>query len=161
MPELPIAPPPGFTGLPAVEIPGIQVDFPFDLINGIRSYAAASNLPPSLVWGIVQTESGGDPNAQNPSDPSAGLMQVTPLIGRAFGSLKGSDAVVLASLLDPETNLRAGTRFVAHLQSRYAAKFPLGEWIQAYNVGETKFDRGIRNDLYGDRVLKFAATWRG
>ena len=147
------------------ELPGPPAikaeDIPQTLKDRVRVWATERGLDPSLIWGIVQTESGGDPNARNPSDPSAGLMQVTPLIGRAFANLSGTNAQVLDQLLEPDVNLRAGTGFVLHLRNRYSAKFQLGEWVQAYNVGETLFDKGIRNDTYGNRVLKFAATWRG
>lgn len=154
--DLLIGPPPRFTGLPQiVSIP------PSTLPGRIRYWAAKRSLDPALIWGVVMTESSGDPNAQNPSDPSAGLMQITPLIARAFYGLKGTDQEVLRQLLDSETNLRIGTAFVAHLRNRYAATHPVGEWIQAYNLGETLFDRGRRNVLYGSRVVKFMETWKG
>jgi soluble lytic murein transglycosylase-like protein len=117
-------------------------------------HAQSRGLDPALVWGVILTESSANPLAKNPSDPSAGLMQVTPLIGRAFGGLQGTNAEVLALLLDVETNLRAGTGFLAHLQGRYGAAMQVGEWVQAYNLGETAFDKGVRNGIYGNRVLK-------
>jgi soluble lytic murein transglycosylase-like protein len=105
------------------------------------------------------TESSGDPNAVNPSDPSTGLMGVTPLIGRAYADLKGTDVEVLELLKNLATNMMAGTGFLAHLKFRYGGTLSADVWVQAYNLGETKFDRGARVPDYGERVRKAALTW--
>jgi len=125
----------------------------------VRFWSLKAGLNPAFVWGVVMTESSGNPNAENPSDPSTGLMQVTPLIGRAFAKLTGDTREVLRALLDPDINLKAGTDFLAHLKGRYNSKFPQQEWVQAYNLGEPSFDRGSRNQIYGQRVMKFMADW--
>lgn len=125
----------------------------------VERWAGLSGLNPAVIYGVVMVESGGNPDARNPSDPSVGLMQVTPLIGRAYAGLKGDDGQVLLALLAPETNMRAGTGFLRHLQDRYTAKgYVLHEWLQAYNMGETNFDKGFRND-YGDRVVAAMRGW--
>ena len=125
----------------------------------VRFWSLKNGLSPALVWGVVMTESSGNPAAENPSDPSTGLMQVTPLIGRAFAGLPGDTQAVLKALLDPDINLQAGTGFLAVLQKKYSGKFPQREWVQAYNLGEPQFNRGKRNQVYGDRVMKFMADW--
>lgn len=121
------------------------------------AYSAGSqySLDPSLIYGVIMTESGGDPNASNPSDPSVGLMGVQAIIGRAYAGLQGNAGEVLSQLYDPATNLAAGCGFLQHLQSRYGDTMAVHEWIQAYNLGETKFDKGVRNPSYGDSVIKF------
>jgi soluble lytic murein transglycosylase-like protein len=128
-------------------------------LNGAIIFWAGKYLDPALVYGVVMTESSGRADAENPSDPSTGLMGVTPLIGRAYGGLAGSDELVLAQLKEPDANLRAGTGFLAHLQLRYANIYPVEEWVQAYNLGETKFDRGVRVPAYGESVLRFSREW--
>jgi len=129
----------------------------YNLLAVIAQYAHETGLEPALIYGVVMTESSGNPNARNPSDPSAGLMGVTPLIGRYYGGILGSDSEVLEVLLEPNLNVQAGSRFLAHLRARYAAAMPVVTWIQAYNLGETKFDAGIRVPQYGQRVAKFMA----
>lgn len=131
------------------------------LVGLVRAAATTAGLDPRLVWGVVMTESSGDPTARNPLDPSSGLMGVTPLIARAYGGLTGSDLDVLSQMIEkPEANLRAGCGFLAHLQKRYGDK-PLEIWVQAYNVGETKFDRGIRNTQYGYSVRHYFDQFPG
>lgn len=78
----------------------------------IIAHARAHQLAPSLVAGIIDVESGGDPNATSPDNGpglghALGLMQV---LEGAFGP--GQDGH------DPETNLEAGC---AMLQQKIAA----------------------------------------
>ena len=127
----------------------------------VRYWAGVNVLDPALVWGVVMKESSANPFAENPGDPSSGLMGVTPLIGRAFGGLSGDDEDVLNQLKDVDRNLRAGTGFLSHLQSRFSSSFPMSVWVQAYNLGETLFSKGRRNPAYGASVMKFMGQWRG
>jgi len=134
-----------------------EAEIDMDLNEIIARYARETGVEPALIYGVVMTESSGNPNARNPSDPSAGLMGVTPLIGRYYGGILGSDSEVLEVLLEPNLNVQAGSRFLAHLRARYAAAMPVVTWVQAYNLGETKFDAGNRVAEYGKRVTGFMA----
>ena len=78
-----------------------------------------ANLSFAEIKAIVWVESSGNPNAMNPSDPSWGLMQVTPLIGRAFAGITKNE-----QLLNPDTNLKAGTGFLSELKRQYESRFP-------------------------------------
>jgi soluble lytic murein transglycosylase-like protein len=132
----------------------------FDLRARVKYWADLRGLNPAHVWGVVMQESGGNPTVKNPDDPSSGLMGVTPLIGKYYGGLSGTDAFVLERLLEVETNLKAGTGFMKHLQARYGASMAFQEWIQAYNCGETNFDRGFRVPKYGSGVASYAGQWK-
>lgn len=112
---------------------------------------AMGQIETNKVLAVIQIESSGNPNAQNPSDPSSGLMGVTPLIGRIYGLISGNDQQVLQKLFDPSANIKAGVGFLLHLQSRYASKYTFAEWVIAYNAGEANFDKGYRNS-YGANV---------
>jgi len=122
----------------------------------VARWAEFYNLDPALVYGVVMVESSGNPTARNPSDPSCGLMGVKPLIGRAYGELTGDDDTVLLALELPDNNMRAGCGFLSHLQGRYGVLHSVETWVQAYNMGETNFDKGYRNN-YGSKVI--AAGW--
>jgi membrane-bound lytic murein transglycosylase MltF len=92
-----------------------------------------------LTWqeiaAIIYTESSGNPKAVNPADPSYGLMQITMPIGRKY-----SAAQTPTDLMDPDTNVEAGSGFLAYLKTRYAITNPLTDpncaWVAAYNEGE-------------------------
>jgi len=93
-------------------------------------------LKPNEILAIIWSESSGNPKAINPADPSYGLMQVTIAIGRKF-SMR---VTTPADLMDPDTNIEAGSGFLAHLKTAYAESYPLTDpncaWVAAYNEGE-------------------------
>ena len=108
-----------------------------------EKYAALNPpLTANEVLAIIWSESTGDPNAENPHDPSYGLMQVTLSIGRYFGDVTSSD-----ELFDPETNVRAGAGFLAHLKNAYGKQFP-DSWPIGYNEGEGNLRRGRQDPDY-------------
>lgn len=113
----------------------------------------SQGVPIEFILAVIKTESDGDPDAVNSSDPSAGLMQVTPLIGKVYANLSGTKEEILKRLLDPRTNIRAGAGFLEHLRRQYAHRFDFREWAIAYNAGETNFNKGFRND-YGTKAQK-------
>ena len=106
-----------------------------------------ASIHPILKWqeiaAIIWNESTGNPNDQNPSDPSWGLMGVTMLIARAFGHVTESE-----QLFDPDTNIKCGSGFLAHLKTAYSAKFP--NWMTGYNSGEGNLIKGFKDQGYWD-----------
>jgi soluble lytic murein transglycosylase-like protein len=122
-----------------------------DLELRIRNAARAAGIAAAQVAAIVYIESRGNPAAVNPSDPSYGLMALQIPTARAYAD--DSDVVNVQTLADPDLNLKCGSRFLADLSRKYSARLDFGEWAQAYNVGETKFNRGVRNPGYGAKIL--------
>lgn len=81
----------------------------------IVSASNAYGVDPNLVAAIIRTESGGDPNAGNPSG-AVGLMQVQ------YGSY------------DPSTNIYAGVRLYAQYLAEFNGNTELA--LAAYNAGD-------------------------
>jgi len=134
-----------------VSSPGEVTNLTFDLDALIRKWVLVrGNLTFAEIKAIVMVESSGKPNSQNPSDPSWGLMGIMPLIGKTYGNITDNQ-----QLFDPDVNLKAGTGFLSHLKARYHKQYPDYQWVQAYNIGETKFDKGTRNPQYYQRFLHF------
>lgn len=125
---------------------------PLETLRGmIRDAARAAGIGAAQVAAIVYIESRGNPNAVNPSDPSYGLGQIMLPTARAYADL--ADPVTPDTLVrDPALNLKCASRYLADLSRKYAARFDFAEWAQAYNVGETKFNKGVRNPAYGAKV---------
>jgi len=119
----------------------------------VRAAAADAVISPEKIKAIMYIESRGNPRAVNPSDPSYGLMQIELGTAKFYGRPDLSAPVLVG---DPELNAKIGARFLAHLLEKYGGDFEFGEWAQAYNVGEPKFDRGIRNPLYGAKVRRIS-----
>lgn len=80
----------------------------------------------TLTKAIIAKESAWIPNAENPSDPSIGLMQI--LIG------SGGPAPMYAKeeLRDPYVNLQVGITYLKYLIGRYGST---ADAISAYNAG--------------------------
>ncbi len=113
------------------------------------------NLKPEEVKAIIMSESSGNEKAVNPSDPSYGLMGVTPLIGKAF-----AQAGTKEELFVPETNIKAGSGFLSELKTKYAKAYPLTDpkngWVQMYNTGEPKFlKKGVRSPEYQAKFIRY------
>lgn len=118
------------------------------VINAIQAWSITRGLDPRLTAAIARTESGFRADVKNPADPSYGLMGVTPLIAHAYGGWAKADGEEAIKQID--LNVRAGTGFLKHLVTRYGR---LEDAIQAYNLGETKFNKGLRAPDYLRKVL--------
>lgn len=116
----------------------------------IVAAASAVQLDPDLVRGLIGQESGFNPRAVGDDGSSFGLMQVQTATAKGVG--------VVGDLLDPETNLRAGCRYLAEQIGR-TGSVPAG--LSAYNggyrptlgFGAKLADGRFRNQTYVDRVL--------
>ena len=118
-----------------------------------RYAAAHPPLLPNEILAIIWSESTGNPNAVNPSDPSWGLMQVTELIAKAYGGIifpprtGPGPKVPPPQLFNPEVNMMIGSAFLAHLKETYSEHFP-DTWPQGYNQGEGNLTRGVPDPDY-------------
>ena len=115
----------------------------------ILAHARASGLDPALVQAVVAVESSFDPRAV--SDKGAiGLMQVLPATGERYGVHGDAHRSTRDKLLDPETNLRVGTRYLRDLLARFESDLSLA--LAAYNAGEGAVA------THDNRVPPFAET---
>lgn len=113
-----------------------------------RSLAIEHGLDPDFVQAIVQVESNYNVKAVNLNDPSYGVMQVSLLVGRTYNKRITNRHNIMV----PYENLLAGVRFLKHLSVSVGGD--LAEIAQAYNLGETKYRRGVRNPKYAQRVMR-------
>jgi soluble lytic murein transglycosylase-like protein len=96
----------------------------------IRDAALRRSLSPELVEAIARVES--DFNPYEVSEKGAlGLLQVMPETGARFG-------VTRERLFDPQSNLAAGTAYLAWLRDHYRGDLDL--ILAAYNAGEGAVD---------------------
>ncbi|MGO3451977.1 MAG: murein transglycosylase domain-containing protein [Marinomonas sp.] len=100
------------------------------------------NLSPSLIYGIIETESAFNPYAVSPVN-AYGLMQVVPATaGKDVYNLikKKSGQPTKEILFSPENNIDIGSAYLYILQTRYLVKVTNKEsqeysMISAYNGG--------------------------
>jgi len=116
----------------------------------VNRAAQSAGIGANYVRAIVTIESAWRATAVNPADPSYGLMQLTPSTARGFGWTGTDPKDQDTGLLNPTINAQVGARFLAFLFQKYSGRFP-AEWVQMYNLGETKFLNGVRVPSYQAR----------
>jgi soluble lytic murein transglycosylase-like protein len=101
-------------------------------------YAAARDeeIPPDVAFGLVRAESSFRPRAVSPAG-AVGLTQVLPSTGRWI-----APGTTRRDLLDPETNLRVGFRYLRYLYDKYEGDERLA--LTAYNRGPGTVDRHLK-----------------
>lgn len=90
----------------------------------IERWAAKYRVDATLVRAVIQVESGFDPSVVSRKG-ARGLMQLMPGTAKRFG---------VASVHDPEQNIRAGIRYLSILIEMFGGDFPRA--LAAYNAGE-------------------------
>lgn len=148
------------------------------LMGLIVSTARGAQVPPELVLGIIEAESGGDPRAarinstypytmmqaKRPAMCSVdverifqktawGLMQVMGATARELG-FDGW----LSELVVPETNVRLGIEFLGRKMSQHLERDGIEGVVAAYNGGAPRRrpDGKFVNQTYVDRVMEAA-----
>lgn len=86
-------------------------------LQHVRKYAKQYNVSPSLVLGVIKSESSFNPHAVS-SAPAYGLMQLVPTSGgrEAYRRAKNHDTAPSSEyLLDPENNIELGAAYLSVL----------------------------------------------
>ena len=98
----------------------------------MQSTAARHGVDANLVRAVIETESGGNPNAVSHKG-AVGLMQLMPTTALELG---------VKNMYSAEQNLEAGVRYLHTLLDRYAGD--LDKALAAYNAGAGAVDRARR-----------------
>jgi len=112
-----------------------RILFPEPWWPTIRAEAAKYNLDPYLIASLIRQESEFNPNAVSYAD-AWGLMQLLPSVGRAMAREEGMTNFRTFQLLDPETNIRLGTRYLRHMIDRFGGVQEYA--LAAYNAGDNR-----------------------
>lgn len=94
--------------------------------------ASAAGVEPELVLAMISTESRGREGAVSPKG-AVGLMQILPSTAREIAAENGMRPPRRSELFDPDTNIRLGVAYLAHLLKRYDNDVTLA--LGAYNAG--------------------------
>lgn len=107
----------------------------------IETSAKQQGLDPALVKAVIAVESAYEPTAVS-AKGAIGLMQVIPATAERYGIASDARRSVVQKLMDPATNLRIGTRYLAELIGRFENDLTLA--LAAYNAGEGAVERYAR-----------------
>jgi soluble lytic murein transglycosylase len=112
-----------------------RILFPEPWWNTIQTESAKNNLDPYLVASLIRQESEFDPTAV--SNKSAfGLMQLLASVGRSMARQEGIAHFQTFQLLDPNTNIRLGTRYFRQMLDKFGG---VPEYaLAAYNAGDSR-----------------------
>jgi soluble lytic murein transglycosylase-like protein len=128
-----------------------------DIIN---KWATFYGIPAALVKAVVRQESTFNASANNPEDPSWGLMGVmsgtADFVGRLFGFKPASHWQDTA-----DANVQIGAGYLKYQLDRYNGNVPNA--VAAYNSGtvKTKKDGSYINQKYVDDVLGWFSQYSG
>lgn len=108
-----------------------------------EKYAAENSLELALVYGVMHTESGFDPEAESEAG-ALGLMQLTPQTFQWLQTKTGEDLPDEA-LKDPETNIRYGCLFLGLLREEFGT---MREMLAAYHAGRGSVNGWLSDGEY-------------
>jgi soluble lytic murein transglycosylase-like protein len=121
----------------------------------IQSAAARYGIDPAVLHGLIQQESGFDPNSQS----GAGAMGLTQLMPGTASSLGVSNP------LNPAESIEGGARYLAQMMSQFGGN--VRDALAAYNAGPGAVSKygGVppyaETESYVTKVLGYAESYRG
>ncbi|MBO4277505.1 MAG: lytic transglycosylase domain-containing protein [Clostridia bacterium] len=128
--------------------------YPREYSEYVEKYCAEYEVPQSLVYAVIRTESGFNKDAVSRAG-AYGLMQVTPdtfsWLSRIMDVEERQELI-----LDPETNIRYGVYYLRYLYERYGSE----SWETAaagYNAGHNRVSGWLEDTAYSDdgKTLKY------
>ncbi len=98
----------------------------------VQKFSKQFDIPFELVWGIMRAESQYKKDVISPVG-ALGLMQVMPNTGQKIAGMMGETQFQAQKLLEPETAVRIGSRYLARLMKKFENSIPLA--AAGYNAG--------------------------
>jgi soluble lytic murein transglycosylase len=128
---------PFYTSAPIDAIPMEywRILFPQAYWSTIKSESEKNGLDPYMVAALIRQETEFNPGAI--SNKSAyGLMQLLPSVGRSMAKEEGIRHFTTNDLLDPDTNIRLGTRYLRQTLQKFNSQPEYT--FAAYNAGDNR-----------------------
>ncbi|MDE3189141.1 MAG: transglycosylase SLT domain-containing protein [Acidobacteriota bacterium] len=114
-----------------------RILFPEPYWETIKAESARNNLNPYLVASLIRQESEFNPSVISYAN-AYGLMQLLPSVGRAMAREEGVSHFQTFQLLNPETNIRLGTRYLRQMLDKFGG---VPEYaLAAYNAGDNRVE---------------------
>lgn len=118
------------------------LSYPQKYASLVYQEAEAQGLDPKLLFSIMRTESGFDPDASSHKH-AIGLMQITSTTGAWIADQMGIDSYDLA---DPQTNIRFSCWYLRYLQELFHGYTQTV--LAAYNAGTGNVQKWLANPAY-------------
>lgn len=121
--------------------------YPVHYQETVEAVAQEYDLPPSLLYAVIHTESGFRPDAQSSAN-AKGLMQITDETynwARQMG--KTGEKKDVSVLYDPEKNIRYGGLILHLLQKEFSNTEAV---LAAYNAGQGHVRTWLKDPAYSE-----------
>jgi len=114
----------------------------------VRKWGKIHRVDPMLMYALIRQESQFNPRAISSAD-ALGLMQIIPPTAAQIAGWLRLRNPSRKSMLEPNLNIRLGSRYLAYLLKRYRGR--VAHAIAAYNAGPNRVDRWKRR--HGERPI--------
>jgi len=112
-----------------------KILFPQQYWSAIEQDSVKNGLDPYMVASLIRQESEFNPAAISPAN-AFGLMQLLPSVGRSMAKEEGIHHFNEVELLNPETNIRLGTRYLKQTLDKFDGQAAYA--FAAYNAGDSR-----------------------
>jgi soluble lytic murein transglycosylase len=112
-----------------------KILFPQPYWSSIEQESAKNGLDPYMVASLIRQESEFNPGAISGAN-AWGLMQLLPSVGKSMAREEGIHHFNEMELLNPDTNIRLGTRYLKQTLDRFDGQPSYA--FAAYNAGESR-----------------------
>lgn len=108
----------------------------------VSKYAKEYEVEENLIYAIIKAESNFNPKAVSNKN-AKGLMQLMYSTAEEIAQ-KNEITLTEENILEPETNINIGTRYISNLLKRYECTELA---LAAYNAGSGNVDKWIKNGI--------------
>jgi soluble lytic murein transglycosylase len=112
-----------------------KILFPQPYWGTIEEESKKNGLDPYMVASLIRQESEFNPSVVSYAN-AWGLMQLLPSVGRSMAKEEGIRHFSANELLDPDTNIRLGTRYLSQTLNKFGGKPEYA--FAAYNAGDDR-----------------------
>jgi soluble lytic murein transglycosylase len=119
----------------SIPLPYWRILFPQAWWDTIKTESAKNGLDPYLVASLIRQESEFNPSVVSYAN-AYGLMQLLPTVGKAMAREEGIKNFQTFQLLDPETNIRLGCRYLRQMMEHFGGNSEYA--LAAYNAGDER-----------------------
>jgi soluble lytic murein transglycosylase len=125
------------------EYDDLAIRYPLPYQETFEAFSSLASISSTWAYGIARSESLFMRDVRS-SAGAIGLMQLMPSTGRHVAKAIKLPYSGLATLTDPESNIRLGTTYLGQMAERYGGNYVLA--TAAYNAGPHRVDRWLPED---------------
>jgi len=125
------------------EYDDLAIRYPLPYQQTFEAFSSQASISSTWAYGIARSESLFMRDVRS-SAGAIGLMQLMPTTGRDVAKEIKLPYSGLATLVDPESNIRLGTTYLGKMAERYGGNQVLA--TAAYNAGPHRVDRWLPED---------------